>query len=92
MAEILNATQSICVAELRLKDDGRAQGIYQATLPWNTEFGREVAFHPGDYLNCHILHGSHPFVNHALIIQEVFEKLKNNKSGCMMQPLMYPWD
>ena len=53
MGKAINAPQRIGVPEFRLENNGGFQGIHQAALPGNAEFGGKIAFHPGDGLNLH---------------------------------------
>ena len=56
MGKVLNAPQSVGIAEFRLEDDGGAEGFHQPALPGDAEFGGKVAVHPGNDLNIDRIH------------------------------------
>ena len=56
MGKVLNAPQSVGIAEFRLKDNGGAEGFHQPALPGDAEFGGKVAVHPGNDLNIDRIH------------------------------------
>ena len=56
MGKVLNAPQSVGVAEFRLKDNGGAEGFHKPALPGDTELGGKVAVHPGDDANIDRIH------------------------------------
>ena len=56
MGKVLNAPQSVGIAEFRLEDDGGAEGFHQPALPGDAEFGGKVAVHPGNDANIDRIH------------------------------------
>ena len=56
MGKVLNAPQSVGIAEFWLEDDGGAEGFHQPALPGDAEFGGKVAVHPGNDLNIDRIH------------------------------------
>ena len=62
VGEILNAPQSVGVAELRLEDDGGLELLHQTALAGNAELGGKIGVHPGDDLNIYIFHYPHTFL------------------------------
>ena len=58
MGKVLNAPQSVGIAEFRLEDDGGAKGLHKSALPRDAELGGKVTAHSGNDLNADVVHAT----------------------------------